>query len=97
MKGCEVAMSKKNSGIRPSYENLRHILHDLAQPLATVTGLVDLLLLEMDERDKLFQEVQLINEQLDRIMTIIGEIRQIVREAAQSEAISQKPPPSSLS
>jgi signal transduction histidine kinase len=83
-------MSKKDSGPRPNYENLCHILHDLAQPLATVTGLVDLLLLEMDERDNMFKEVQLINEQLEKIMTIIGEIRQIVREAARSEATSQK-------
>lgn len=90
-------MAKKDSGSRPSYENLRHVLHDLAQPLATVTGLIDLLLLEMDERDKMFQEVQLINEQLEKIMTIIGEIRQIVREAAESEAKSQKAPPSSPS
>ena len=90
-------MSKKESGPRPNYENLRHVLHDLAQPLATVTGLVDLLLLEMDERDKLFQEVQLINEQLEKIMTIIGEIRQIVREAAEGEAKSQNQTRSRLS
>jgi signal transduction histidine kinase len=83
-------MSKKDSGSQPNYENLSRILHDLAQPMATVTGLVDLLLLEMDEQDKMFQEVQLINEQLEKIMAIISEIRQIVREAAKSEATSQE-------
>jgi hypothetical protein len=83
-------MSTKDSGLRPSYDNLRHFLHDLAQPLATVTGLVDLLLLEMNEQDKMFQEVQLISDQLEKIMLIIGDIRQIAREAAEREAESKK-------
>ena len=57
----------------PQYhESLRHFLHDLAQPLATVTGMVDLLLMELDERDKIFQEVQLISDQLEKIITIIA-------------------------
>jgi len=83
-------MAKKKAGPSPSYDNLRHFLHDLAQPLATVTGLVDLLLLEMNEQDKLFQEVQLISDQLEKIMSIIGDIRQIAREAAEREAESKK-------
>ncbi|MFZ5449406.1 MAG: hypothetical protein ACOZFS_12285 [Thermodesulfobacteriota bacterium] len=85
---------------RPSpyyYDNLRLFLHDLAQPLATVTGLVDLLLLELDERDRLFKEVRLISEQLEKVMTIIGEIRQITREAADRERKTLKPPQSPLS
>ena len=90
-------MSKKNSGPRPSYDSLRHFLHDLAQPLATVTGLVDLLLLEMNEQDKLFQEVQLISDQLEKIMSILGDIRQIAREAAEREAESKKSRQSPLS
>lgn len=81
----------------PSYDTLRHFLHDLAQPLATVAGLVDLLLLEMDEKDKMFYEVQLISEQLEKIMAIIGEIRQIAREAAEREAKSGNSPPTLLS
>ena len=90
-------MTEKDPGPRPNYENLRHFLHDLAQPLATVTGLVDLLLLELDERDKIFQEINLISEQLEKILTIIGDIRQIARGAAESEVKSQKSPSSSLS
>jgi signal transduction histidine kinase len=81
----------------PYYDNLRHFLHDLAQPLATVTGLVDLLLLELDERDKIFQEVQLISEQLEKVMTIIGEIREIAREASDREKKSLNPLRSPLS
>lgn len=90
-------MSKKISGPSPNYDNLGHFLHDLAQPLATVTGLVDLLLLEMNEQDKMFQEVQLISDQLEKIMSIIGGIRQIAREAAEREAESKKSRQSQLS
>ena len=57
-------MQRQEGQIAPYYNNLRDILHDLAQPLSTVTGLIDLMLLEMDERDKRFQEIQLISQQL---------------------------------
>ena len=90
-------MSKRETEPSPYPNNLRHFLHDLAQPLATVTGLVDLLLLELDERDKIFKEVQLISQQLEKIMTIIGEIRQIVREAADREGKSRQSLPSQQS
>jgi signal transduction histidine kinase len=90
-------MSMKEPGPSPYCVNLKHFLHDLAQPLATVTGLVDLLLLEMDERDKMFQEVQQISEQLEKVLAIIGEIRQVAREAADREGISLKPRHSQLS
>ena len=43
-------MESKKPGPPQNHQNLTHFLHDLAQPLATVTGLVDLLLLETDER-----------------------------------------------
>jgi signal transduction histidine kinase len=87
-------MNRKDLGPPLNYDNLRQFLHDLAQPLATVTGLVDLLLLELDERDKMFEEVHLISEQLEKVLAIIGEIRQIVREAAAREEKSQDPPQS---
>jgi signal transduction histidine kinase len=90
-------MSMREPGPSPYYDNLRHFLHDLAQPLATVTGLVDLLLLELDERDKMFKEVQLISEQLEKILTIIGEIRQVAREAGEREGKPLKPSHSHLS
>ena len=89
-------MPGKNAGPAP-YKTLQQFLHDLAQPLASVTGLVDLLLLELNERDKIFREIQLISEQLEKIMTIIGEIRQIAHAAAEVEVSSQKHPESLLS
>lgn len=91
MENSNDVMEKKESEQPHSYDNLRQYLHDLAQPLATVTGLVDLLLLELEERDKLFEEVHLISEQLEKVLAIIGEIRRIVRGAVAHEGKSQDP------
>lgn len=84
-------MPRKDPESVNPYRNIRHYLHDLAQPLATVTGLVDLLLLEMDEQDQKFLEVQMISDQLEKILTIVGEIRQIAQEASEGE---KRPGPS---
>lgn len=67
------------------YEHIGHFIHDLAQPLATVTGLIDLLLMELDEQDRVFQEVQLISTQLEKVLAIVGEIRRLTKEAAELE------------
>jgi signal transduction histidine kinase len=68
--------------VSESLQHIRQSLHDLAQPLAAVTGLVDLMLLELDERDPLLHEVRMLSEQLEKILEIIGEIRSLVRETA---------------
>ena len=85
-------MPRQAGQIAPYYDNLRDILHDLAQPLSTVTGLIDLMLLEMDERDKMFQEVQLISQQLEKVMEIVAEIRRMALEAANHEKNTLGPP-----
>ena len=90
-------MHRQEAQFSPYYDNLRHFLHDLAQPLSTVTGLIDLMLLELDERDKMFQEVQLISQQLEKVMEIIGEIRRMAREAAEHERKTLEPPQAPLS
>lgn len=74
-------------------QTIRQYLHDLAQPLAAVTGLVDLMLLEMDELDPMFHEVQMISEQLEKVLQIIGEIRYVAREASGSDRMALSPPP----
>jgi hypothetical protein len=90
-------MDSQEGQSSPYYDNLRHFLHDLAQPLSTVTGLIDLMLLEMDERDKRFQEVQLISQQLEKVMGIVGEIRRMALEAANREREAPGPPQAPLS
>ena len=90
-------MQRQEGQCASYYDNLRQFLHNLAQPLGTVTGLVDLLLLELDERDKIFQEVQLISQQLEQVMRILEEIRLMTREAAEREKRLPRPhPPTSL-
>lgn len=61
-------------------KNIRASLHDLAQPLAAVTGMVDLLLLECDETSPIFEEVKMISEQLQKVLEIVTEIRRLARE-----------------
>ena len=61
-------------------KNIRDSLHELAQPLAAVTGMVDLLLLEYDEDNPMFQEVTMISDQLQRVLEIVTEIRRLARE-----------------
>jgi sensor histidine kinase regulating citrate/malate metabolism len=90
-------MQEREAQFSPYYDNLRHSLHDLAQPLSTVTGLIDLMLLELDEQDKMFQEVQLISQQLEKVMEIIGEIRRMVQEAAERERKPLEPARAPLS
>jgi signal transduction histidine kinase len=74
------------------HKKLRHLLHDLAQPLATITGLIDLLLLELKEGDRMFQEIQLISEQLEKLIQIIEEVHRVAREAADGETITLELP-----
>jgi signal transduction histidine kinase len=78
------------------YKKLRHLLHDLAQPLATITGLIDLLLLELKEGDRMFQEVNSISQQLEKVLQIIEEVQRIAREAAEGEMRTLELPPSPL-
>ena len=61
-------------------KDIRDSLHELAQPLAAVTGLVDLLLLECDEDSPVFQEIQMISDQLQHVLEIVTKIRRLTRE-----------------
>ncbi len=61
--------------------HLRRSLHDLAQPLAAVIGMVDLMLLEMHEGDPWFQEIETISWQMDKALKIVEELRRTARKA----------------
>jgi signal transduction histidine kinase len=69
----------------------RQSLHDLAQPLAALTGLIDLLLLETPADDPRLPDVQRISEQLEKVLEILGEIRRMLREASGAEPIRPAP------
>jgi len=68
--------------------NIRRSLHALAQPLAAVTGMVDLLLLEMDEQDEIFDEIKMISEQLEKMLKIIEEMRRVARGASVDQSVA---------
>lgn len=61
---------------------IRNLLHELAQPLSAITGMVDLLLLESDENSPIFQELGMVNDQLQQALEIVAEIRRLTREAS---------------
>jgi len=63
-------------------QDIRRSLHELAQPLAAVTGLLDLLLLEQEGDTPLYHDIQIINERLERVLEIVAQIRDIARSAA---------------
>ncbi len=69
----------------------RRSLHDLAQPLAALTGLVDLLLLETAADDPRLQDLQRMSEQLEKVLEIVSEIRRMLREASGAEPLRQAP------
>jgi len=71
--------------------NIRQSLHSLAQPLAVLTGLVDLLLLELDQADPTLPEVQQISEQLEKVLHIVGEIHRLAREPLPAEPVNPEP------
>lgn len=75
------------TGSAETIYSIRQYLHSLAQPLAVLTGTIDLLLLEMDEADPRLPEFLQINEQLEKILQIIGEIRRLARGATRTEAV----------
>ena len=60
--------------------SIRNLLHELAQPLAAITGTVDLLLLECDETNPMFKELEMISDQLQQVLEIVAEIRRHARE-----------------
>lgn len=64
-------------------KDIRHSLHDLAQPLAAVTGLIDLVLLEGQSDNPLYGEIQLISEKLEEVLDIVAHIRDLARAASQ--------------
>jgi len=61
--------------------DIRRSLHELAQPLAAVTGIVDLMLLEQNRDSPLYNDIKTINERLEKVLEIITHIQEITREA----------------
>jgi signal transduction histidine kinase len=73
------------SAYQDPLQTIRHSLHDLAQPLAAITGIVDLLLLEMDKNDNRLQDIEMISQQLEKVIEIVQGLRRISREATERE------------
>ncbi len=59
--------------------DIRRSLHELAQPLAAVTGIVDLMLMEQQEDSPYYEDIKTINERLEKILEILAHIQEIVQ------------------
>lgn len=74
-------------------QDIRRYLHDLVQPLSALSGLVDLLLMEMHQSDPKLREVRLISEQLEKVLQIVAEIRRLAQETSGSDPARRDPLP----
>lgn len=60
--------------------DIRRSLHELAQPLAAVTGIVDLMLLEQQGDSPIYKDIKLINERLEKILEIVSHLQAVIRD-----------------
>jgi signal transduction histidine kinase len=60
--------------------SMRHMLHDLAQPLSVMAGTVDLLMIESDPASQQFDDIKHISDQLQVIIDKMNEIRNLARK-----------------
>ena len=66
-------------------QKIRHSIHELAQPLSAVTGLVDLLLLEFAYDEALHRDISLLRQQLQRVIDLTADLRQLTRELSSAD------------
>ncbi len=86
-------MDGERKQLSDSWWQIRRFLHDLTQPLAAVTGLVDLLLLQMEEQDPRWPEVHMISRQMEKVREILQQIRQVARETSGAARNTMEPRP----
>lgn len=61
-------------------KSMRLKLHDLAQPLSVLAGMVDLLMIEAEPASQLSNEMQHLSTHLQVILDKMAEIRQIAQQ-----------------
>jgi signal transduction histidine kinase len=69
-----------NGDLVQHISSMRHMLHDLAQPLAVMAGTVDLLMIESDPTSQQFDDIKHISDQLQVIIDKMNEIRNLARK-----------------
>lgn len=85
--GCPV-----NGDLTMYMKSMRHMLHDIAQPLSVMAGTVDLLMIESDPRSRQFGEIKHISDQLQVIIEKMDELRQLARQINHSvETMEEQP------
>ena len=75
----DITERKKNHQLTTAIETAGAICHELHQPMQTIFGSVELLLLEMTEQDKNYEFVSIIKESIDRMNKITNQLSNITK------------------
>ncbi|MCP3901733.1 MAG: hypothetical protein GY707_18645, partial [Desulfobacteraceae bacterium] len=75
----DITERKKNDQLTAAIETAGAICHELHQPMQTIFGSVELILLEMTEEDKAYEFATLIKESIDRMNKITNQLTSITK------------------
>ena len=75
----DVTERYKNHQLTTAIETAGAICHELHQPMQTIFGSVELIMLEMTEKDKHFEFVTIIKESIDRMNKITNQLANITK------------------
>ncbi len=75
----DITERKKNDQLTTAVETAGAICHELHQPMQTIFGSVELLLLEMSEKDKTYEFAAIIKESIDRMNKITNQLASITK------------------
>ncbi len=75
----DITERKKNDQLTTAVETAGAICHELHQPMQTIFGSVELLLLEMSEKDKTYEFATIIKESIDRMNKITNQLASITK------------------
>lgn len=75
----DITESKKSHQLETVIETAGAICHELHQPMQTIFGSIELILLEMSEKDKHYEFVSIIKESIDRMTKITNRLSNITK------------------
>ncbi len=75
----DITERKKNDQLTAAIETAGAICHELHQPMQTIFGSVELILLEMTEKDKAYEFATIIKESIDRMNKITNQLANITK------------------
>jgi len=94
----DITLQKQAEEIHMQYEQMeallavvRSICHELGQPMQTVAGYSELLLMRMAEDDPLYQQVQILRREVDRMAQIATKLAYTARNGMRDNIADRRP------